>query len=44
MWMKELGEAAATCQEEARAMKANFEALLQFILELQRASIEALRK
>jgi len=43
MLMKDLGEAASTCQDEARVMKANFEALLEFIVKLKIASIDALR-
>ncbi|KAK6354667.1 hypothetical protein TWF696_003807 [Orbilia brochopaga] len=42
MWMKELANAAATCQDEASLMKSRFEGLLEFIIELRRATIEAL--
>ncbi|KAK6504725.1 hypothetical protein TWF481_006664 [Arthrobotrys musiformis] len=43
-WMNDLSEAAATCKSEATLMQTEFDALLEFIKALQRATIEALHK
>ncbi|EGX45685.1 hypothetical protein AOL_s00140g1 [Orbilia oligospora ATCC 24927] len=40
-WMNNLVNSAATCQSEAKIMKSNFEALLEFIMELKTQAIDA---
>ncbi|KAF3914649.1 hypothetical protein AA313_de0203283 [Arthrobotrys entomopaga] len=40
-WMNKLVDSAATCQREAKLMKHNFQALLEFVIQLKKETMEA---